>query len=52
MVTTLSPLLLDTADEVAYLEEGRVVATGTHAELLESCPGYRAVVTRDVEVPA
>ncbi|PVG84732.1 multidrug ABC transporter permease [Nocardioides gansuensis] len=52
VVTTMSPLLLDTADEVAYLEDGRVVATGTHAELLESCPGYRAVVTRDAEVPA
>ena len=28
------------ADEVVYLEQGRVVATGTHAELLSSHSGY------------
>jgi ABC-type multidrug transport system fused ATPase/permease subunit len=50
VVTTVSPLMLDTMDEVAFLSEGRVVATGTHADLLESHPGYRAVVVRDVEV--
>ena len=48
VVTTVSPLLLDAVDEVALLVDGRVVATGTHASLLESHAGYRAIVTRDV----
>jgi ABC-type multidrug transport system fused ATPase/permease subunit len=47
-VTTVSPLLLDTVDEVAFLVDGVVAATGTHAELLETDPRYRAVVVRDV----
>jgi ATP-binding cassette subfamily B protein len=33
------------ADEVVYLEQGKVVATGTHTELLESVPGYADLVT-------
>jgi ATP-binding cassette subfamily B protein len=33
------------ADEVVYLERGRVVATGTHTELLASTPGYADLVT-------
>lgn len=49
VVTTVSPLLLDTADEVALLVDGRVSATGTHAELLAEVPAYRAVVARDAE---
>lgn len=49
LVTTTSPLLLDRADVVHYLVEGRVAATGTHRELLESQPGYRRLVSRDLE---
>jgi ABC-type multidrug transport system fused ATPase/permease subunit len=33
------------ADEVVYLEHGRVVARGTHADLLETVPGYANLVT-------
>ncbi|WP_242454584.1 ABC transporter ATP-binding protein [Bailinhaonella thermotolerans] len=33
------------ADEVVYVEQGRVVDRGTHAELLGRCPGYRDLVT-------
>jgi ATP-binding cassette, subfamily B, bacterial len=33
------------ADQVVYLEQGRVVAQGSHADLLETVPGYHAVVT-------
>jgi ATP-binding cassette, subfamily B, bacterial len=33
------------ADEVVYVERGRVVATGTHAELLASTRGYADLVT-------
>ena len=50
VVMTSSPLMLDAVDEVAFLQGGRVVATGSHAELLDSVPAYRAVVTREQEV--
>jgi ATP-binding cassette subfamily B protein len=33
------------ADEVVYLERGRVVAHGTHPELLATVPGYANLVT-------
>jgi ABC-type multidrug transport system fused ATPase/permease subunit len=33
------------ADEVVYLDEGRVTARGTHSDLLLSSAGYRALVT-------
>ncbi|MFU8854567.1 ABC transporter ATP-binding protein [Micromonospora sp. SL1-18] len=33
------------ADEVIYVEQGRVVARGTHAELLATVPGYADLVT-------
>jgi ABC-type multidrug transport system fused ATPase/permease subunit len=49
VVTTTSPLMLDSADEVAFLRAGRVVATGTHADLLETNVDYRRVVTRESE---
>ena len=47
VVTSTSPLMLDAADRVAFLREGRVVAAGTHAELLASDADYRQVVTRE-----
>jgi ABC-type multidrug transport system fused ATPase/permease subunit len=45
VVTTTSPLLLDQADGVAFLVDGKVVATGTHLDLLAH-PGYHALVFR------
>jgi ABC-type multidrug transport system fused ATPase/permease subunit len=33
------------ADEVVYVEDGRVSARGTHDELLASSEGYRRLVT-------
>jgi len=33
------------ADEVIYLEQGKVVATGTHTDLLATNPGYVDLVT-------
>jgi ABC-type multidrug transport system fused ATPase/permease subunit len=33
------------ADEVVFLDRGRVVARGTHAELLSRVPGYTRLVT-------
>ena len=32
------------ADRVLYLDEGRLVADGTHAELLATVPGYEALI--------
>jgi ABC-type multidrug transport system fused ATPase/permease subunit len=52
VVVSSSPLMLDVVDEVAFLQEGRVVATGTHDELLDTVPAYRAVVVREAEVSA
>lgn len=49
VVTTTSPLLLDAVDEVAFLDGGQVVATGSHRDLLETCPPYRRTVTRETE---
>ncbi|WP_242587410.1 ABC transporter ATP-binding protein [Streptomyces sp. MST-110588] len=46
LVTTTSPLLLEQADVVCCLTDGRVTATGTHRELLRTEPGYRALVSR------
>ncbi len=41
-------------DEVVFLEDGRVVATGTHAELLATVPRYAEVLARadDLGEPA
>ncbi|MGW4913663.1 ABC transporter transmembrane domain-containing protein [Streptomyces sp. NPDC004270] len=49
LLTTTSPLMLARADEVIYLVDGKVAATGTHEGLLEYTPGYRALVARDTE---
>lgn len=49
VVFTSSPLLLDRADRVALVHEGDVVAVGTHRELVEREPRYRAVVTRETD---
>jgi ABC-type multidrug transport system fused ATPase/permease subunit len=46
VVCTTSPLVLDQADHVVYVEQGRVVAEGTHRELLDAQPAYAATVTR------
>jgi len=46
LVCTTSPLLLGHADHVIFVEDGKVVAEGTHAELFEQEPRYRAAVSR------
>jgi ABC-type bacteriocin/lantibiotic exporter with double-glycine peptidase domain len=50
VVVTSSPLVLDQVDQVAFLRAGRVVATGSHAELLATDPDYRAVVIRTTDL--
>jgi ATP-binding cassette subfamily B protein len=42
-----STLLL--ADRVAVIRDGRVLATGTHHDLLETEPFYREVLASDIE---
>lgn len=49
VVLTTSPLLLAHADTVAHVRAGRVVRTGSHAELLDRDREYRALVSRDLD---
>ncbi|MEV6668933.1 ABC transporter ATP-binding protein [Streptomyces sp. NPDC051162] len=46
VVFSSSPLLLDRADRVVFVQQGTVAAEGTHRELLRDAV-YRAVVTRE-----
>ena len=49
IVATASPLLLHHADDVVLLDGGRVVARGSHAQLLRDSAEYRAVVARGMD---
>jgi ABC-type multidrug transport system fused ATPase/permease subunit len=49
VVFTSSPLMLDRAERVVFVPDGRVDAVGTHHELVHTHPRYRAVVTREDE---
>jgi len=49
VATTTSPLVLDRADVVVWLEHGRLGAEGTHRSLLAEVPSYRDAVTRGEE---
>ena len=44
VLTTNDVATLTLADRIVVLEEGRVLCTGTHEELLETCPRYREMV--------
>ena len=35
---------VESMDKIIFLDEGRVLAVGSHRELLESCPDYRTMV--------
>jgi ABC-type multidrug transport system fused ATPase/permease subunit len=50
VVVSASPLVLDQADRVVFLADGRVVASGTHRELLHADPAYRDTVTRGEDI--
>lgn len=43
------PSTLALADRVALIDEGQVVAVGTHHDLMDSHPLYRAVLSQEVE---
>ncbi|WP_432885217.1 ABC transporter transmembrane domain-containing protein [Kribbella sp. CA-245084] len=49
VVFTSSPLMLDRAERVVFVPDGRVDAVGTHHDLLHTNPRYRAAVTREDE---
>lgn len=46
VVMTASPLLLDHADAVILLEDGKAAAQGTHKELMATSPAYKETVIR------
>lgn len=49
IVTTVSPLWLHHADRIVLLSDDKVIAEGTHDDLLIDSPDYRSVVTRSME---
>jgi ABC-type multidrug transport system fused ATPase/permease subunit len=49
IATSVSPLLLHHADRIAFLQDGTVVASGTHEDLLRTSAGYRSVVARELD---
>jgi len=44
------PSTVALADRVALLQDGELVAVGTHSELLATVPEYRAVLSQDAQV--
>jgi ATP-binding cassette subfamily B protein len=49
LVVVHRPSTVALADRVAFLADGRIAATGTHSELLERVPAYRAVLAQEAE---
>ena len=47
LVCTTSPLVLSRADQVVFVEDGKVVAEGPHEDLLAAEPRYAATVSRE-----
>ena len=35
---------VENMDKILYMDDGRLIAAGSHAQLLESCPGYQKMV--------
>lgn len=38
------------ADKIIYLENGEIIAEGTHSELLERCPSYREIYELEFDI--
>jgi len=53
MIThSLSPSVLELVTRVVVMDSGRIIATGRHAELLQSCPIYRQAYYARIHVDA
>lgn len=52
LIVAHRPSTVMLADRVAVLEAGRILAVGTHAELLRSCEHYRHIISSFEEVRA
>ncbi|OKJ07608.1 ABC transporter [Kitasatospora sp. CB01950] len=50
LVVAHRPSTVLLADRVALLDDGRIAAVGTHHELLQSCPAYRALMSGESEL--
>jgi ATP-binding cassette subfamily B protein len=50
LVVAHRPSTVLLADRVALLAGGRIVALGTHSELLAGVPGYRDLLAQDSEL--
>jgi ABC-type transport system involved in cytochrome bd biosynthesis fused ATPase/permease subunit len=51
VISTVSPLWLHHADVVVLMEDGRVIESGRHEDLLRDSAAYRRVVTRSMDAP-
>jgi ATP-binding cassette, subfamily B, bacterial len=49
LVVVHRPSTVALADRVAFLEGGRIAATGSHGELMERVPSYRAILSQEAE---
>jgi ABC-type multidrug transport system fused ATPase/permease subunit len=49
VVMSASPLILDKADHVVFIEDGKAVASGSHRDLMAHHPAYRHTVIRGEE---
>ncbi len=52
LVVVHRPSTIALADRAALLDQGRIVATGTHSELLATEPRYRAILAQESETVA
>lgn len=49
VVLTTSPLMLEQADEVCFIDDGELRDRGTHRQLTETNTDYHALISRDSE---
>jgi ATP-binding cassette, subfamily B, bacterial len=49
LVVVHRPSTVALADRVAFLDGGRIVATGTHSDLMDRIPAYRAILSQEAE---